>query len=1672
MSTTTVSDKVEQKQISLGDVIDNSSPFLFLYEGVKVDSTPVLKSMSLKKKLKERVEKETKLISDHSPSILQKYIPSFFQATFPKQLDFNTVDESMDTFVKRNRDLFIPNKLMVERYTSIVNYNKIISTIKDVNDYITFFQRTYNSQINEDKKQMQIVKDIASGKCNAMLMSGKLRALKTLFDEVEMEKQKEQSLFNYYHSENHVYKVIKFLVGTYVYESTKTLICSYTLDSIQATSIGKILGPFASAPIYIIFNFANIYRNLGQDERENQSIFEKTKYALIKGGFTAIVDVLKITIFPMMGLSMVQIVLGNMVIEGIMAVFDPKLDKKRSDDLAKSYGEMTLDKNFIKNILNPPKAVATAKILSILKLPLDWVATFPEAVTNYIFNTMLNTEHASFYLSKIPGISQYVSIMKYVNKAWKLSVYAIGAFSYFCLLNFSLKNYTMLGEYYSHAYNLAVQSGIWNDNIISTIKDSILKPYLSDNARSALSICLNVLSLGFGYLVHLAEELHLEKGILEFAKNLFFHMCENHKEFVRFLTRSLFSQVSPTITTFLKANTQHYLSFAAPALFAFVNSNPKATFSDYSNLIDNSIYYGGIAVLLSVGANILTTTIEVITKNKQTITALKKIDEKYGESPGTNARILYEKLKFTLGNSLIFNFLDNTASTLREKFFGNFLDYVEVKFGRKDFFKNLNVTEFTNRILVDAYIQINLQNAVVDLVSNSEVLYKLDGFNDQMDKEIKIDRISILDNLARQKELDNQRRQLWEDEIKILQKTDQLEAISDIKLKLNALDEMQNYYQYVSELMEDPFYHFKSAEKGDVLKSILFNHFNPFVRPVNEEIVPALENDFKVQTNNLINIANKNYLSKLQDLELQRDALVSKINRDRTATKEVQESALRLNETYKTLKQNYLSDPLLKNITIHLQTINDLIINEYNFNLMKNSTDIYKFYERAQRVLEAKKKIKTISQNVNGTKLFTEEELFSQDQIDKLLSSTQLQESSTVKDFKDLISRLKEKEKRKGKKETVVKTKEEKKREEKGEEGMSFFLSLKGIYDIPKMILEKAFLEPLQNVLMNFCKTALRVASIRKTTFRRSLDELQELESRTKNDDAIDPAQKLILLSTINDSMEREIAKMNSVHNMVYNVFQKANNVISVIPKDKIINKNFSQSVKTITEKTTKTFFSSITDVLTSIDFATEYDTAFGADPELSANAEMPFTGDEIKELEQIDNVLPFVSGNKVNFTSPGLEEMTCVEGDQCKFHNEFIRSLDNGAKKVIKDVQKQISDMLVKVVRSNLSTANKLMTEKQVEKYANGQLFLAYYNPELRQILSKLKLDQKQTQALKNIFMMTSTYENRGRYFRDHFEGKELDWSNPFLLYFFSNRQYARVATEEILGRNNMEELAILLKPIDDEIDVNLKLEAEFLEKIKSYEITIEDVKKKVEQEKQKQIEEEKQKQIEEEEKMLKEQDIEEKIRKQENRGFFGRLFQTVTGVTETLGSVVSSIASTAQTVASLLPASHIVSFVAAQIYGSGVVSDSTQDMFAKIQLKLEGIPLERNVGQVDKIITSQIETIKGDDRLVLLELKAQWLKHANKVDDLIYQKELKTIVKSNEWKGENYAYNRFYAMIGGNLDFTGVMSPNMSDVNGLFFADDEFGLKKQFIELEENASSENLKQFVRNLSLVKPTF
>ena len=167
--------------------------------------------------------------------------------------------------------------------------------------------------------------------------------------------------------------------------------------------------------------------------------------------------------------------------------------------------------------------------------------------------------------------------------------------------------------------------------------------------------------------------------------------------------------------------------------------------------------------------------------------------------------------------------------------------------------------------------------------------------------------------------------------------------------------------------------------------------------------------------------------------------------------------------------------------------------------------------------------------------------------------------------------------------------------------------------------------------------------------------------------------------------------------------------------------------------------------------------------------------------------------------------------------------------------------------------------------------------------------------------------------------------------------------------------------------------------------------------------------------------------------------------------------------------PASSIVSFAASQIYGTGVLGMHSQETLAKIQLKLEGFALSRDVKAVDKIISERIE--KEGNKTNLLELKAEWLKHANKVDDLVHTEAVTIAAKSNAWKGENYSYNRFYAFAGGNMDFTGVLSPDMNEMNGLFFADDDFGLKKQFIELEENSVSESLKQFVRSISLAKGT-
>jgi hypothetical protein len=261
----------------------------------------------------------------------------------------------------------------------------------------------------------------------------------------------------------------------------------------------------------------------------------------------------------------------------------------------------------------------------------------------------------------------------------------------------------------------------------------------------------------------------------------------------------------------------------------------------------------------------------------KTIQDLRKLDAKYQKEKGFHFKIYYEKIIYALGNSLIFRFLDSTINQVKTNVFGSFIDYLEVHFGRKDVFQNISITNFVNLVAVDAYLQPKIQSAVIDFVANAELYEKTKALNEEMDQVVHFQEDEIKQSLQRQREQDAKKVQSLQKKLREniafsdsnQEKSDKLksnpnasilsqEETNSINNQLHALTYMEHYYQYVEDVVKDKLsVHVKSAEQNRLFGTILFNHFNPFSKPVEPKILSALENDFKVQLANM----EKNYKS-------------------------------------------------------------------------------------------------------------------------------------------------------------------------------------------------------------------------------------------------------------------------------------------------------------------------------------------------------------------------------------------------------------------------------------------------------------------------------------------------------------------------------------------------------------------------------------------------------------------------------------------------------------------------------------------------------------------------------------------------------------------------------------------------------------------------------------------
>ena len=1632
MATTKESKPFQRDEIEMQNVIDETNPFYFFYKDGKTPYSKTKRDIVAVKKIKEKVRKEEKTIRDNTVSVLAYWVPSLYttRISIPQINGLGNAD-TLD-YIQKNYRIVVPDYEKLKDYKPILDYGKIIELVKDTNDYVTLFKRSYNQLLSDEKDQLEIYRKIENGtEKNKMLMSKKLRSMKKIFDDVEKDIERNSSIFNYYKSDNMAYKMVKFLGGMLIQNTAKQMIVQYSMDNI-GNMLGTILGPFATAPVYIIINIATTFLSISTDKRE--SFREKLIYSLTKGTCTGIIDVVKTTVFPMMALSGISLIVGNIVVDGIMVIFDPKLNKKRSDDLAKTYGDLALDPNFIKNSLNPPKLVNTVKILAIvlctLKVPLEWVAELPEAVLTYVSEILtapitipmkaLN-DFGLHLIGKIYGEERVKSIRNAeesasgwigwllnstlitMNFLYKLAVKTCGAVAVFLMCKYAISNYTPFPQIYANLVEQASEYGIWDTSLMQTIRNVMSSGIIGAavSISSWLNYALSFISYSVGIVVTFADSMGLQESIISAGKNMFLYLCENHKSAVVFMTRTATSFITPSISTFLKANTQHYMFAIAPALYAAYMKDPSTS---HIELINSSISYAKIAVIASVCVNIVSTFVAKIWGEKSTVDGFRKIDEKYKLKSGFSIARFVEKVKFTLGNSLIITGLDQLSTSIRNNFFGSWIEYVEVNFGRRDFFNTLNFSGLTNRILIDGYFEQALTKSVVDIVSNVNILQKIEDVNAEVENNFTIDREAIRRAIDINKSKDAEKEKTLLAEIRDL-KT--LPASEDITMKIlekeqrvEALKGMQKYYDYNEQFLQVPEREITKMERGEIIKSIIFNQFNPFVEQVDPSLLGYLQNDQKVQVTRLINDINKDYARKIQTLQLKKEMFENDIKSGKIKGAHIAKHALGLNREYSELQSKFKTDENIGSTSEYIRMLNDIIITQYSYTNVKSATDISTYYKRSKFLSGLSEKISIATKDIEP---FKEQYLINPEIINESLENLRIQESHTVSEFQKQIEEYEKYKKDK------PKTSKRESKQHSEEDG--YFTNMKKKFT-------NMVAGPIVELLYSNLEKVMRFSSYKKQTALKNLAELKELEQSIRKDTTLTIDQKSDMLVQIEMASQVQIQNMNTINNFVIDTIN--NTADEIQPVDQR-SSQFAKAVQKIKETQKTTGLSTMTDIETSTDYQFQYETAFGASPESGVGIETPYTGENVEEVSKLTNAVPFLSGSKINIASSGgLKKMMCGT-DTCTAFNEFIDKVPDSVAKEFEDVQLEIRSIIQKI-QSELPA-------EMMNKYSDNNLLFAYMNPITNSRLSSLPPMSKETkEAFRKIFDNSSPHESRMRYFKDNFED-DIKWNNPHLLFFLSTKTYRSSAVSSILARSNINELNEITKQLQENINEERDKEIEMIEKIKKYEILPEEEKEK-EPEPEKLVEE---------------------------PSTWSSMF--LSGMKFVASSGVNLLASASVTVVSIV--SNTVGF-----FGN----DAVQNTLAAFKLKIDGYSTERNAEEINKTIEEQIKDMQDKDTASIVDnLRISWFDQAKKVDELVYQEEIQKIKKANQWTSETLSYNVF--QFTGNSDFSGIISPTTSDILHTFFADDEFGVKQKFVKIKENMVPENIKEIAESIAALTPS-
>lgn len=1643
VGTVTESSRNNEKLVLLSTIGETDDPFSFLRDSTYVAETSTIKSMSTMTKVEERLKEiEEDIIPVQTNFSLFNWIspgPLFTkrERVYPTLIDIKTKRE-LYNFLDTNRYSYTPDtdKLKDYQFVSQETSSSVIESLKDVNDKIESFRRCFNRAVKADDEQYhheKRIKDLLDSgdisgdfliKSSAIFVNKKTRTLKKFFDDVGNTTMYNEntSAYDHFNNVNSMYKFIHFTLGSVVYKSAKTWVVSSIITSMGLAGGGALLG---SIPIYIAFSAYDIYKSIDPDAGETQ--IDKIIYTLWKSPLVGCMDCIKDLATTHLSIGRGFIISGSLVFDTTMMFIDPRLSKQRADDLAKTYSQ-TMDKETIKNLITPTQeALTVSRILSKAILPLDWVANLPEAVFTSIYSkvetiTSYTGPLKYLYPAAIPAMYIIKKTSLMCNITWKFGVYAIPAV--FCIVT-CYNSFANVMPYFRDFFKMFIERseggnigefgyGLPLKSTLSSMVDRLtdVTPLSWDKIHQSiigsipgLGIMENVIITMLGYIKITTPDI----VPYEFAKKVFLKLYAD-KQIARFFLGIPVNWLTNTTTGYLKSHTQMYLSVIAPTLLTIYSGRfgTITSLDQYLSIAKKSLSVGAGGFLISSLVNMIWDNMLDHSKNPKMVAKYREIDVKSERLSGRwLSKRAVKNILYTyhyLSSNLIVDWIDTSVNKIKQKVAGSQIEWIEVGYGRKNFIYESNFTWLSNRLVMDEYFSQAMNSAMIDVISNIDIINKLDQEANNY-KEIKLDKEKIkrvieerkeIDLKNREKEIKNQ--EIFSDEKNNLESkskninqklTINKTKLDDISIRLQTIDSSET--NALNKLLETQRIHDAERVKIEHNLSLTLKALDDTKHKIELSESKVVQIDFiqkyysknenlwdnastemskenvtyqtaSIVLNKFIPFIEKSDPQMLAALEIdarthynivhnRMKEYIENISLLEASSKKIllnNESDIstkleNINTRYNDVVQRFNKDDGLRNHIEYMQAINEIIIKKQSLEMALGGYDIESFYQSNKRLSSIKKTGAVIIDDISK---FSTGYIVDPSLIEKIKIGEGVYEETLDQGIDKLLD-------------------DYRRRNRKGGEDGKKMVDNKGWLSSIYGYFENYTVEQIRNGMRNI----VGYGTMKKRESVKRLQELKKMEENgvPKSELKIYRDRELRSIQTIDSLMEREISRIQIAIPSMKPVSEEDKQFVKIISDvsishrvDRQVDIGIDVDIDTIIDTTT--------------DYEMIYETAFGGDQFPTS-----YTGEELQEMQSFDKIMNLTSGVKVVSDSFRMHEYECTTPPSlsCLNHNLFVKSIPI---EVLKEMD-NINDEIYKKI-SNLGIEG---TTREKKSTISNNMMLMWITPEYRDRLSKFKMSEKTKTHLGVIMRESTTVVNSGRMFDEYLKDKEVDWANPHVLYLLSKKMYHMDYVSEILLNSNLKEY------IKKEDQLFKRKDSLFEEETKQHE----------------------------------------------------KLHQMATGELFS-GIKIRDEPSTKETWSEMIP--NYISNLIGSIFGSIGATGITKGV-DWIRTKINS---SRDQREKDKIRVEYLSKLDGVDNLILRDsLKTQidiWYTAASKVDSITetikYEKNLMSLNYQTEDKSLRYVQR---TMEGS--DMSGILSPSEDEILDMFFVDDDTGLKRKYV-------------------------